>query len=289
MSQKIIFFTIIILFIFSNHIISQTQITITQPRLGLTENTLVIEYDILNSQPTDTFKIWMEVTDVHGNNIKATSLSGDFGEKIKGGLNRKIIWDLKQDSIIIEEEIFVEVVAEKNKIPEIKKESIPVETNQISKAELQKESIPVETFPISKVKSVSKGNMVMSSMILPGWGQSKVKERKPYWLMGLMGYGCLAGSITLNRMGVETYDKYLAAEDIDESNTLYNKSVRQDNISEYLAYSTIGIWTINLIWVLATPNKIKEQIVFLKNYNIKIEPGYDPFYKSPLLSLRLSF
>jgi hypothetical protein len=306
MKEKIIFILIIILMI-PFHIITNAQIVVSKPRLSLTENKLTIEYDILNSQPTDTFNVWIGVTDANGNIIKVSSLTGDFGEKIKGGLNRKIIWDLKQDNIIIEEGIFVEVMAEKNKIPEVQKESLPItelssvsktentkdsslaETTMVSKTEISKESTYDESNSSSREKRVSKGNIVLSSIVLPGWGQSKIHQKKPYWIMGVTAYGCLAGSIILNHIGASTYDDYLASTDIEDCNTLFKKSVRQDNISEYLAYSAVGIWTINMIWALASHGSSRELTIFQRDNPFKIKPGYDPYSKSTILILSYRF
>lgn len=254
------------------YLFSQAQIIISKPRLTITESKLTIEYDILNSQPTDTLKVWIEVTDIEGNIINATSLSGDFGDRIIGGMNRKIIWDLKQDNIIISKEIYVDVMAEIKKIPEALKESTSVETALTSKA-----------------KPISKGNMVVSSLILPGWGQSKVKVKKPFWLIGVAAYGCIAGSITFNRLGVSNYKDYLTSTDYNEIEAIYDKAVKQDKISEYLAYSAIGLWTTNLIWVLITPRSPNQQIVFHKLKNFKIKSGYDPYSNTTLLTLSYQF
>ncbi len=270
--QKKIFLTLFILLVFPDYLLPQTQVNITRPRLSLSKNSLTIEYDILNWQPADLFKIWIEVTDSRGNIIKPVSITGDCGENITGGLNRKMTWDLMQDKVFIEQEIYVEVLAEKIKIPEAKKESRPTDNPSSS-----------------EIKYISKGNVIMSSMIIPGWGQSKVKERKPYWLMGLTAYGCLTGSLILNQLGISTYNEYLASVDIDERNSLFNKSLKQDNFSEYLIYAAAGIWTINFIWALATPPSSKGKMVYNKFDKIRINGGFDPYSKSTIMILSYRF
>ncbi len=270
--RKFVIFQVFLLLISPSIILSQPEITITRPRLELDENKIIIEYDILNSQQTDFFLIWIEVTDATGRIIRAVSLSGDFGEDIKGGVNKKITWNFEQDDIILDGEIHIEVKAEKKKLPEV-----------------QKEIIPVETTPATDLKTVSKGNMVLSSIILPGWGQSKVNQGKPYWLIGVAGYGCIAGSVYLNKKAINTYDDYESLLDIGERNTLYDQAVRQDKISEYLAFTAAGIWTINLIWVLATPNKANNTAAFMKQRKYNIAPSYDPYLKSTGFTLSYRF
>ena len=253
-------------------LLSQSVVTIPNPRLELDENKIIISYDILNSEPTDLFLIWIEVTDADGNNIKAVTLSGDLGEEIKGGVNKKITWDLEQDKIVLDEEIFIEVKAEKKTPPVV-----------------EQKTIPVETTPATEVKTLSKGNMFFSSLVLPGLGQSRIHRGKPYWLLGLASYGCLGGSFYLNKVGASTYNDYKSSVDINEGNELFDKAVKQDKISEYLVYTAAGIWTINLIWILASPGDIYDSSTQLKQKNFNIEPSYDPYLKSTGLTLTYRF
>ncbi len=174
--------SLVVLLYLPTNLFCQTSVNISKPRLELSDGNLIIEYDILDNEPSDLFNVWIEVTNASGSKINALTLSGDVGEDISGGSNKRILWNLEVDKISLDEEIFVEVVAEKKKLPEV-----------------QKEIIPVKTTPTTDVKNISKGNMVLSSMVLPGWGLSKVKKGKPYWLLGVAGYGCIAGSVILNR------------------------------------------------------------------------------------------
>ena len=105
---------IFILFLFFQNFCSyaQTEIRLSKPRLELEDNNLVISYDILNSKQTDKFRIWIEITDSIGQNINARSLSGDIGENVLGGNNKKITWNLKADNISLDIGIYVQVYAE---------------------------------------------------------------------------------------------------------------------------------------------------------------------------------
>ena len=251
----------------------------TKPRLEVSDENLVIEYDILNVDPSDFFIVWIEVTDAAGNKISAVSLTGDVGKEIKGGSNKRIIWDLGNDKILIDEDIFVEIKAEK--IP-AKEETAEAETPEETKTEKKDESM-VER------KTISKTNMLLSSVVLPGWGQTKLSKGKPYWLLGVAGYGCIAGSISLNRMASSAYQDYKESIDPDEFNAFYDKAIQQDKISKYMAYSGIGIWVADLIWVLATPTSSKESLTSREDRKFKIMPGFDPCSKSTTVSLTYKF
>ena len=261
---------LLILFPFTHF--CQTRVNITKPRLELSDENLIIEYDILSADPSDLFKVWIEVTNASGIKINALSLSGDVGEDISGGSNKRILWNLEKDGISLDKEIFVEVIAEKKKLPEV-----------------QKEIIPIETTPTTDVNKISKGNMVLSSTVLPGWGLSKVRQGKPYWLLGVAGYSCIAGSVILNRSAILTHDDYRGSLDADESITLYDKSVRQDNISEYLGYTAAGIWAVSLIWTIATSTVSQDLSDIQRFNNISIQPGYNHKMNCTMVSISFKF
>ncbi len=198
---------------------SQEQITISKPTLELIGSKLIIEYDISNSDPSDFFIIWIEVSDSHGNKIAALSLSGDHGDDIRGGKNKSIIWDLEKDNILLNEQISIEVKAEKKAVTA----SSPEKTDS--------EPLPFEP-------KISRGDIIFSSMLFPGLGQTRNSGGKPYWIMGVAFYGCIAGSVYMNRVDMEEGD---------------DDAIDYGKISKALGYSAIGIWAINMIWAFAMP------------------------------------
>ena len=243
MKSNCLKYLILLFLLLPDALYGQARITVTKPRLEVSDENLIIQYDILNAKSSDFFMVWIEVTDAAGNKIKALSITGDIGKEIKGGRNKRITWNLSNDSILIDENISVEVKAEKIIIQE---EQAETETSEETK------TIKVDEGNAG-MKEISKGNMVLSSVVLPGWGQTKTNKGKPYWLIGAAGYGCLAGSIILNLNSSSVYDDYKSEMDPDVSNDLFEKANQRKNISKYLAYSAIGIWAADIIWVLATP------------------------------------
>ncbi len=269
----------VILLIFPGILYGQTKISVTKPHLKASNENLIIEYDILNTEPSDFFMVWIEVTDASGNKINAVSVSGDVGQDIKGGNNKRIIWNLGKDNIYIDEEIFVEVKAEKITVHEkIADTKTSEETKIVKKDESSMER-----------KTISKGNMIVSSVVFPGWGQSKAKKGKPYWLLGVAGYGCLAGSVYLNRQASSAYHDYKLSMDINEFNSLYDKAVQCDKFSKYMAYSGIGIWVADLIWVLATPVKSPNSVLYQNDKKLKIMPYFDTRSNITMVSLTYKF
>lgn len=305
-------FIILLFFLLPDVLYSQTRITVTKPQLEVSDDHLIIQYDILNAKSTDIFIVWIEVTDAVGKEVKAISVTGDIGNDIKGGRNKRITWDLVNDSVYIDENIFVEVKAEKNVIAEElaetrttadmttkedaeNKKEPTVKEEPVAKEETKKETQTEEetetNYPINSTgkSNISKGNQILSSVVLPGWGQSKTNKSKPYWLIGAAGYGCLAGSVILGLNSSSVYKDYKTEMDPDKSNDLFETANQRKNISKYMAYSAIGIWAADIIWVLATPAKSSRSVSLKKGKELKILPGFDTDLNATMVSLTFKF
>ncbi|MBA7522656.1 hypothetical protein ES705_14776 [subsurface metagenome] len=230
---------------------SQEQITISKPTLELVGSKLIIEYDISNSDPSDFFIIWIEVSDSHGNKISALSLSGDHGDDVRGGRNKSIIWDLEKDNVLLNEQISIEIKAEKKAVAASSPERTGGE-------------------PLTSERKISRGDIIFSSMLFPGLGQTRNSGGKPYWIMGVAFYGCIAGSVYMSRV------------DLEES------EINQDKISKALGYSAIGIWAINMVWAFAMPVEDGNQ-AYRQVRRIQFNPGYDPVAGNALLTLSYRF
>lgn len=308
----------------------QSKITVTKPRLEVSDENLVISYDILNTKSSDFFIVWIEVTDARGNKINAISVAGDVGNDVKGGKNKRITWSFGNDSIFIDEDLFVQVNAEKIAVKEETAETKTTEESEVkdngetqgatktqnvdlnkklsdnkelnnkkaienketsenkTKTELEAEKrTPVKEE--GSTKEISKGKMVLTSAVLPGWGQAKANNGKPFWLIGTAGYGCIAGSVIMNRSASSAYDDYKSSMDLDESNTLFDKATRRNSLSKVLGYSAIGIWAADLIWVMVTPVKKKESANMNEGRKFKINPGFDPGSNAGVVTLTYYF
>lgn len=296
----------------------QPKITVTKPRLEVTDDNLHISYDILNSKSSEFFIVWIEVTDSKGNKINAVTVTGDVGDNVVGGKNKRITWNFISDSIFIDENLFVEVKVEKvpveeeiveavntektktedtktvnepneNKLTEkqetTENKELPGDTKQ---SELKEETVPPAGVQSSK-KDISKVKMALTSAVLPGWGQTKASKGKPFWLIGAAGYGCIAGSVILNRSASSAYDNYKSSMDPDESNTLFDKAASRNSISKVLGYSAIGIWAADLIWVLATPVRNTQTSFKQNERKLRISPGFDTSTNSGIVLLTYNF
>lgn len=196
----------------------QSAVQITKPNLSYEKEKLYISYDIIDKDKA-AYHIELEVVSASHALIEASFLTGDIGANIKAGNNKNIVWDIKREGVDLDKSISVRVVATKMS------------------------------------SGFSKGKLLLQSAVWPGWGQTKISNGKPYWLIGCAGVACIAGSYVYNQQSVKNYDQYLDALTVAEGDKYYDKAVMQDNTSSILGYSAIGIWAANLLWVALTPEK----------------------------------
>jgi hypothetical protein len=279
MRISILYLSIAIMNFLILNCIAQTSHEVSQPSLELRDNKLIILYDIKNFNPEETFKVWIEITDAEGNTINAKSLTGDIGDNITGGNNKEITWDFIKDDFNTDTEIYVEVSAEKIAPVQIAAEEVvPLETDR-------EEAISEESIP---KKKVSTGSLLWRSAILPGLGFVKMDKSKLHLAKGVAGYACIASSVIFNRLAVSNYNKYLDSYEIEKSDDYFNKSVRQDNTSEVLAYTAIGIWAAEIIWILVESKNFKSTATAHGN-RISIEPRYDLYSNTSMICFSYNF
>jgi len=241
---------LLILFFCLIHFVSSSQgFLITTPGLEFDGNQLLISYDVINKNQADQFYVWVEMEKKNGEIIQAKALSGDVGENVKTGNNKQVIWVPGEDSVFLNEEVFVEVKAEKY------------------------------------VKSFSKGSAMLMSTAMPGLGQTRISRGKPWWLTGVVAYGAMAGGLVVHSSFLKTYDSYLIEEDPSARADLLNKAQQQVNLSSVLIVSGAAIWAANILWVAITPNRYQS----LQHVKLTLDQSTGPYKGTTLLSLRFNF
>ena len=244
------------------------NIIVTKPVLSLANDTLLIEYDILNSKSSDEFIITLELTDSAGNILVPADVKGDLGQNISGGENKKIICSIENLLLYADIDIYVEIKAER-----ISKKSKDITSSYIS-------------------RRYKTAGLLVRSSLLPGWGLSKMKNGKSFYIMGILGYGCIAGSIYLNNKSYDNYNSYLYIVNsglmTDEGLDFYDKAELQDKLSKSLAYSAISIWAINMLWTALKIGPYKRESNKLSSYNYSFYISSNQHLESTI-GFRLNF
>lgn len=269
MGKAPIFLLIIILPLLSPECKAQSIFDVSQPRFEIIDNNVLIYFDILNSTPFEKFDINIEITDAEGKRITATALSGDIGENVSGGNNKLVTWDLKADNIVMNAEIIVNIYA---------KIILPQPTSPVAN----------NIDNLRMTNEYNRAGLILQSLALPGLGLSRV-TRKPHWIRGVAGYGCIAGAILLNKMAISSYDDFLDAETTEDSNSFMTKTIQQDNISELLAYAAIGIWITDFIWTVLGTRDMNNKLLSNDAKRISFTTGYNHMTTSPMVGIIFKF
>lgn len=228
-----------LLFLFMVLKSSSQDFQITLLKLEFIGNQLHIAYNIYNKNSTGKFHIEIEITKQNGESITPKSITGDLGDNIKSGNNKRIIWDLEKDIIYLDEDISIEIKGKK------------------------------------LIESFSKGSLLLMSTAVPGLGQTKMSG-KPWWLCSVAAYGTLASGFIIYKSSLNTYDAYKAEENPNTRKDQYDKARKKLNIANALFITSATLWVANIIWVAVTPNSnqpLKHVKVYLQPATIPDNKG----------------
>jgi hypothetical protein len=240
------------LFLFSLFLMSRSfsqGVLLTQPRLKTEGNELIIYYDIITRKLTDQLFIWVEMKRSNGEIIQAKALSGDVGANVKAGNNKKIIWSAEKDSIYLNEEIVVEVKAEKY------------------------------------IRSFHRGSMLLKAVVFPGWGEASISGSKLWWLTGITAYGTLGTGYLFNKKYLKSYGSYKVALDPLKRQDLLKQTQKELDLSSVMLYTAASVWVANILWVALVPNRYQP----LQHTKLSINSAPDLYNGRLLFSLKLDF
>ncbi len=246
--KKVILLTFLLSLLIELNGYSQ-DIQITKPVLEFDGDQLLISYDFIGENQTDLFYVWVEMEKMNGDPIEIRKPSGDVGNNIKSGKNRKIRWIPDNDSVLLNEVVFVRVKAEKY------------------------------------IKASNKADMILLSAAFPGWGQTRISNGKPWWLAGVASYGSLVGGLIVYQIYLKTYSDYNSATTAIQRTELLARSQKQYSSANVLLISGAALWALNLIWAAATPVKFKP-LQYVKLSLIQSTSSYIPV---PAFTLSLNF
>ena len=248
--ERRIFTLLFFLFTILPALFSQS-VRLTRPALNFDGSRLMISYDLTSNNQKDLFYVWVEIEKDNGEAVPASRLNGEIGEYIKPGSRKNITWVPEADNVFLDEEIFVEVKAERY------------------------------------VPAFNKGSAMLRSAILPGLGQTAIYNGSPWWLTGMAAYGAVAGGLIANISYVNTYDSYRTEADPVKRVDLLTRAQQQKDMAAVLISSGAAIWAVNMIWVAAVPQRY--QPLRHVPYLISLDPSIEPKRGDALLTLRINF
>jgi hypothetical protein len=222
--------TCLLFLILAGHlsISAQENIKISTPEVSLINNILTVKYDITGCGTGDYINIRLIVLNAKGDTIKPAYVTGDIGSRVNCGFGKKIEWNVARDNVFVDEDFDIQVTGK------------PV----------------VREMPayIQPQKTLPRGNILLSSALVPGLGQKKASGKGGYLAFSGLVYGAGGASLASYLIYKNVYNDYKAASGT-ERDDLFTRSENLFDLSQYMLYSAVGLWAVNMIWSAAIPIK----------------------------------
>ncbi|MBI4647888.1 MAG: hypothetical protein HY738_15180 [Bacteroidia bacterium] len=275
MNNKIAY-TIIIFLLFCTQLFAQTKAKIINIDFNPIGDNIVITYDIVNYTPEETFGITIGIFTESGKKLNAFSLSGDIGENIKGGVGKKILWNVIKDNIVLDEGIYVEFDAPKFSLPAI----TTVKTPELP-------ALPEK--PGKQISGIKAGKAIFLSTIYPGWGNSKVTGKKGNLVIGVLAYGSLASAFIFNNMSKNNYNDYLDTYTLTERENYYKTAARNKNVSGALFITAGVVWVTDIVLTAVQSKNNKNNRTTACNTRLSVTGTFDHKTVAPVIGIKYNF
>ena len=182
-----------------------------------------IDYKIINGHPDDKYRISLTAIKSDNSEIIPFSVDG-FRTKLSNG-NHSIKWSQKEENIVFDEEIQFELIGS-----------------------------------LSSNLRVPNGKHIMKSVLIPGLGDYKLRNKKHYIFYGLAAYGSVVGSYLLNDLGQQNYASYLNSNNYNSAQDFFNKAKQQKLISNVLSLTAGLIWTFDIVGISSHIRKLNNDL-----------------------------
>ncbi|MFH0896101.1 MAG: hypothetical protein V2A54_16840 [Bacteroidota bacterium] len=220
---------------FGSHAQKLSNAEIRNIDFSLVKDSLVITYDIANAEKDMMYFVTINVFTADNVKVDARSFSGDVNRIMPGGKNKRAVWHLNRDGIVLDHDIFVEVQA-------------------IARKEIKNTEIPSSSGSVSPIKCA------LFSLALPGLGQFVLKKQISYFGIGLLCYGMAAFSIFDNQAASTNYDKYLIETDYDMREEYYGMAWTHYGRYQIISKCAIGLWAGDVIWTYFQAKRHNKQL-----------------------------
>ena len=189
-------------------------------------------YKIVNGKKSDKYIVWVEFFNKQKMPVNAKTIYGDINQ-VEGLGEKKIIWDVKADGLILDEEL----------------------TAQVN---------------IKLLPDASLGKALAYSTLFPGAGDYQYRSKRPYWLKGFFGYGLLGGAAGTYALSTNSYNQYLASNNHHTQDPNYHSAVQYRQLSLLLAGTSAAVWLLDYYGLFSKSARFKklkpEKIIASKGY-----------------------
>jgi hypothetical protein len=215
---------------------SRIQVVIDETKYK--NGNLIVKYNINNAKNHDKIRVWIDVFDSRMDTVRTKNWKGDVNKYVTGGGEKVAIWNVFADELELIDSVRIKI-------------SATVENR----------------FYLD--------DPLILSTIYPGWGDYRIKQKKPYWIYGATAYTLLGASVLTYFSASNNYDSYLSANSITDKNNYYDKAVLNRNLSYVFLGAAGVVWAIDYFGLIKRKRKIKKD--WKKNLPVKETPNIPSF------------
>lgn len=254
-----------------------SQGSITNVRIEQVNQNLEIRYDCDGVQPGDFLKVIIK-TRSSQKSFVPNSLTGSFGNDIRSGTNKLIVWNMVEDNIRIDEEISAELT--------IVRPSTGAGTT-VANTKPTSPSQPVTTAKTSTIPASEKRfGKALASIPVPGLGNYLVTGKsKPILrvVTGVAAFGLLTTSFITNKKSNNQYSIYESLLRRQEAQPYYDKANGLHKVSYITGVLAFAVWATEL--TSAITNSMKP--LPAKRVGLSFKSGYA--FNTPVVGISYQF
>lgn len=177
------------------------------------DNGIEVIYGFKNFDPADKYMVWLEAIDKDGNLLEVNSIEGETNNVIPSSEN-KLKWLITNDELYVNGNLTLKLYLKRKPSMDYKKAYV-------------------------------------LSTIFPGIGHKELGGKNKLAL-GFLGYAGISGSIIMNKMASNNYDKYKKESDPDKSNEYLDKAKDYKKYQWYCLGTSAVFWAIDYFLLQST-------------------------------------
>lgn len=207
-----------------------SEVRISDVALKYVNDKVEVYYKNVNGKVNDKYVIWVNFFNEKYQLLPGKTLYDDI-DMVTGIGEKKIIWDAKNDNLVLNEKVTAEIHAK-------------------------------------LIPNPSGGKAFVYSTLFPGTGDCQYKHKGAYWLKGVLGYGLLGGAAGSYMMSADSYNQYLQSGASHSSDPNF-QSAQQYRMASLVMVGAAAVgWALDYTGLISKSSKhkkLKPEMVIASN------------------------
>jgi hypothetical protein len=221
---------------------------VTNVKLIFVNDKIEVTYNIATSNDQQ-FYVSVSFYSRNHTKLNASSLCGDMDTIVSLGAEKKIIWDIKKDYPLFNDDVYAEISA-------------------------------------VALHHVAIGKAFLYSTLFPGAGSSQITGSKLHLVSGVLFFSCISASLIFSNKSSHNYSNYKSSYTVGERNSFYEKAENNRKLSINLLYAGTGLYLLNYGLTYLNLKRSAKKYKHLRKVTVFVNTNN---YGTPLLSYKLTF